>query len=181
MLSDVHGNRIALEAVIADGRERGVDRWWALGDLVAVGPDPVGVLELLADLPDVVVTRGNTERYVVTGDRPPPRPEDVRSDSGLLGLFAAVEASFSWIRGAVAAHGWLPWLAGLPLEVRAELDDGTRLLGCTPRPVATTARGSLRTGPAASCAPRSRVPAPTSCSLGTPTNRPTGASAMCGP
>ena len=129
VLCDIHGNRIGLEAVIADGRERGVDRWWALGDLVAIGPDPAGTLELLANLPDVVVTRGNTERYVLTGDRPPPRPEDVRSDPGLLGLFAAVEASFSWTRGAVAAHGWLPWLAALPLEVRAELDDGARLLG----------------------------------------------------
>jgi hypothetical protein len=46
---------------------------------------------------------GNTERYVLTGDRPPPRPEDVRSDPGLLGPFAAVEASFSWTRGAALA------------------------------------------------------------------------------
>ena len=66
VLSDVHGNRHALEAVLADGAAEGVDRWWALGDLVAIGPDPVAVLELLADQPDVVATRGNTERYTLT-------------------------------------------------------------------------------------------------------------------
>jgi hypothetical protein len=45
LLSDVHGNRIALEAVLADGRSHGVEAWWALGDLVAIGPDPVPTLE----------------------------------------------------------------------------------------------------------------------------------------
>jgi predicted phosphodiesterase len=129
VLSDIHGNRTALEAVIADGRDRGVDTWWALGDLVAIGPDPVDTLELLANVSKVFVTRGNTERYVLTRDRPPPDAEDVRAHPELVELFATVEASFSWTRGAVAAHGWLPWLAALPLEARTELDDGTRLLG----------------------------------------------------
>jgi predicted phosphodiesterase len=63
-MSDVHGNRIALEAVVADGRDQGVEAWWALGDLVAIGPDPVDTLEMLANMVDVVATRGNTERYV---------------------------------------------------------------------------------------------------------------------
>ena len=44
-------------------------------------------------------------------------------------MFAAVERSFSWTRGALASGGWLDWLAELPLDVRTELDDGTRLLG----------------------------------------------------
>jgi predicted phosphodiesterase len=129
VLSDIHGNRTALEAVIADGRDRGVDTWWALGDLVAIGPDPVDTLELLANVSKVLVTRGNTERYVLTRDRPPPDAEDVRAHPELVELFATVEASFSWTSGAVAAHGWLPWLAALPLEARTELEDGTRLLG----------------------------------------------------
>jgi predicted phosphodiesterase len=128
-LSDIHGNRTALEAVIADGADRGVERWWALGDLVAVGPDPVGTLDVLANLPNVVVTAGNTERYVLTGDRPAPHADDVAVNPELLGLLVTVEASFSWTRGALSTDGWLDWLAALPLEVRIELDDGTRLLG----------------------------------------------------
>jgi predicted phosphodiesterase len=128
-VSDIHGSRTALEAVIADGIDRDVESWWVLGDLVAIGPDPVGTLEMLANMPSVLATTGNTERYVLTGDRPPPHAEDVVANSELLGLFVAVESSFSWTRGALSTDGWLDWLAALPLEVRIELDDGTRLLG----------------------------------------------------
>ncbi|MGZ4683617.1 MAG: metallophosphoesterase family protein [Acidimicrobiales bacterium] len=129
LVSDVHGNRLALEAVLADGAAQGVDAWWVLGDIVAIGPEPIATLELVADLPDVRVTSGNTDRYVVTRDRPPPHAADVRARPELLELFSSVEASFSWTRGAVAASGWLDWLGRLPLETRAELPDGTRLLG----------------------------------------------------
>jgi predicted phosphodiesterase len=129
VLSDVHGNRHALEAVVADGAAVGVDRWWALGDLVPIGPDPVAVLELLANLTDVAVTRGNGERYTLTDDRPWPAEADVLADPDLLGLYTAVSRSFSWTRGAVAACGWSGWLAELPLEVRTVLPDGTSVLG----------------------------------------------------
>jgi predicted phosphodiesterase len=129
LISDIHGNRTALEAVIADGTQRGVDSWWALGDLVAIGPEPVATLELLANLPNVRITSGNTERYILTGDRPPPHAHDVLAQPELLGLFVAIEGSFAWTRGALAATGWLDFLDQLPLETRTVLDDGTRMLG----------------------------------------------------
>jgi predicted phosphodiesterase len=129
LLSDVHGNRVALEAVVADGRRRGVDRWWVLGDLAAIGPEPVDTLELLVDLPYVRFVQGNTDRYVVTGQRPPPTAADVRSDPRLRARFDAVERSFSWTREQLEATDWLVWLAALDLEVHEVLADGTRLLG----------------------------------------------------
>jgi hypothetical protein len=50
-MSHIHGNRHALEAVVADGSSAGLDRWWALGDLMATGPDPVDdVFELVRPL-----------------------------------------------------------------------------------------------------------------------------------
>jgi hypothetical protein len=48
---------------------------------------------------------------------------------GLLELYAAVARSFAWTGGALASTGWRDWLAGLPLEVRTVLPDGTRVLG----------------------------------------------------
>jgi predicted phosphodiesterase len=63
LMSDLHRNSVALRAVLADAMEQGIDRWWVLGDIVALGPDPVGVLEILAQLPDVsciAVTRRGT-------------------------------------------------------------------------------------------------------------------------
>ena len=130
LLSDIHGNRFALEALLADiTSQGGVDRYWILGDLVALGPDPVGVLERLMALPNIAYVRGNTDRYVVSRDRPPPPPDDVRQDLGLLPILADVAATFAWTQGMVTAAGWFAWLAALPLEVRLTLPDGTGLPG----------------------------------------------------
>src|SRR5687767_12296584 len=124
-MSDMHGNRHAVEAVVADATSQGVDAWWVLGDLVAIGLQPVETAELIANLPSVSVTRGNTERYVLTDDRPPPGPADVIADSTLLPLYSVIQRSFAWTAGALAACGWLPWLRELPLELRTVLPDGT--------------------------------------------------------
>jgi hypothetical protein len=40
MIADIHGNDVALRAVLKDADRLGVDRWWALGDLVLFGPAP---------------------------------------------------------------------------------------------------------------------------------------------
>jgi predicted phosphodiesterase len=47
LFSDVHGNRLALEAVLADIRARSVSRSYCLGDLVGYGADPNGVIDLI--------------------------------------------------------------------------------------------------------------------------------------
>jgi protein phosphatase len=49
LFSDVHGNRPALEAVLADMTGRGLSRIHCLGDLVGYGPDPNGVIDLVRD------------------------------------------------------------------------------------------------------------------------------------
>lgn len=130
LLSDIHGNSIALDAVLADVEQNGgADAYWVLGDLVALGHDPVGVLQRLATLPQARFVRGNTDRYVATGDRPPPSADDVGAHPHLLATFAEISATFAWTQGALTAAGWLDWLTSLPLELRERLPDGTRLLG----------------------------------------------------
>ena len=47
LISDIHGNRRALEAVLADIAERGIEETYCLGDLVGYGPDPNGVIDLV--------------------------------------------------------------------------------------------------------------------------------------
>ncbi len=130
LFSDIHGNSIALDAVLADVEAAGgVDEYWALGDLVAFGPDPVGVVERLTALPNLHTVRGNTDRYITSADRPPPAFDAVIAEPELLPIFVEIEASCSWTRGAVTAAGWLDWLVDLPFEQRLTLPDGTRLLG----------------------------------------------------
>jgi diadenosine tetraphosphatase ApaH/serine/threonine PP2A family protein phosphatase len=40
VISDIHGNWHAFEAVLADAAEEGVDETWCLGDIVGYGPQP---------------------------------------------------------------------------------------------------------------------------------------------
>ena len=64
VLSDVHGNLHALQAVVADLREHGVDRWLCTGDVIGYGPFPNECVDLLASLGATVVA-GNHELIVL--------------------------------------------------------------------------------------------------------------------
>ncbi len=130
LVSDMHGNSAAVDAVVAHvAATGGADRWWVLGDIVALGYDPVGVLERLTTLPNVEFLAGNTERYVLTGERPYPKPADVIADPSLLPRFVECESSFSWTRGVLTQAGWLDWLRRVPARLGCTLPDGTRVLG----------------------------------------------------
>ncbi len=48
VISDVHGNAVALRAVLADIEKRGVNRIVCLGDTVGYGPDPLESVDLVA-------------------------------------------------------------------------------------------------------------------------------------
>ncbi len=73
ILYDVHANLIALEAVIADARERGATSWLLGGDYAGFGPWPVETLALLDTLGAEVMLRGNGERWLT--EPPADRPE----------------------------------------------------------------------------------------------------------
>ena len=46
ILSDIHGNRHAFEAVLSDAEAAGADEMWCLGDLVGYGAEPDACVEL---------------------------------------------------------------------------------------------------------------------------------------
>jgi len=56
-----------LEAVLYDIDQRGdeIDSFWLLGGHAAMGPDPVGAVQLLQSLPKNQAIRGNTDRLVL--------------------------------------------------------------------------------------------------------------------
>ena len=57
LLSDIHANLTALEAVLADAGN--VEAVWCLGDLVGYGPDPNECVERVAALPNLRCVMGN--------------------------------------------------------------------------------------------------------------------------
>ena len=61
VLSDIHGNTTALEAVLADARAARVDEYWLLGDILMPGTGRRRILDLLADLSITARVLGNWE------------------------------------------------------------------------------------------------------------------------
>jgi putative phosphoesterase len=104
VVSDIHGNLHALQAVLDDARCTGADMLVVAGDLVHQGPRPAETLDLLRSLDGdglgpVRMIRGNTDRHLLEDTV----PEERR---------AAVE----WTREQLGAER-MAWLAGLPAEI----------------------------------------------------------------
>src|SRR5256885_12728190 len=68
LISDIHGNLLALDAVLDELNESGMDRLVCLGD-VAAGPEPRATIERLREVGCPVV-RGNWDTWVLEGVPP---------------------------------------------------------------------------------------------------------------
>lgn len=64
IISDIHGNRRALEAVLDDIDGRGIDRIVNLGDCLYGPLDPAGTADILIQR-DIPTVRGNEDRIIV--------------------------------------------------------------------------------------------------------------------
>jgi putative phosphoesterase len=98
IISDVHGNLHALDAVLDDIAPLGVDATLSLGDFLSGPYDPVGVADRLMDL-DLLSVRGNHDRYIAEG----------RDDDWHIDAFVRSELAprhLDWLRGlpATAVH-----------------------------------------------------------------------------
>jgi predicted phosphodiesterase len=65
VLYDIHGNLPALEAVLAEAEQEGIDRWLLGGDYGTPSPWPDDTLARLRQLPNATWIRGNGERWLV--------------------------------------------------------------------------------------------------------------------
>lgn len=65
-ISDIHGNAIALDAVLQDIKEKKVDQVFVLGDICYRGPEPQRALDLIRAL-DCQVVKGNADEWIVRG------------------------------------------------------------------------------------------------------------------
>lgn len=72
LISDIHGNRLALDAVLRHIEREAVDRIVCLGDIAALGPDPAGAIALVRRYASHCVM-GNTDDWllrVLPGEMP---------------------------------------------------------------------------------------------------------------
>ncbi|MCE9520680.1 MAG: metallophosphatase family protein [Verrucomicrobia bacterium] len=105
IISDIHGNLQALQAVLKDIDERGIEERICLGDIVGYGGNPAECLELIRTSGFRVV-QGNHEAMVTDG-------------SDCSHLYDDVRATILWTRSKLSPEQ-LAWLAELPLTLEGE-------------------------------------------------------------
>jgi predicted phosphodiesterase len=77
VLYDIHGNLVALEAVLADAEAAGATGYVLGGDYATFGPWPRETAELLLSLPAIVCIRGNVDRWLRDEPEVPERAQAV--------------------------------------------------------------------------------------------------------
>jgi diadenosine tetraphosphatase ApaH/serine/threonine PP2A family protein phosphatase len=110
IISDIHGNLEALEAVLADIRGQGVARIYCLGDIIGYGPNPCECLDLV--MPSEVCILGNHDQAALFD------PE---------GFSSGAEQAIFWTRSQLEAAGSTPenlarwrYLCELPRQHRED-------------------------------------------------------------
>lgn len=112
VFSDIHGNWTAFQAALADFEQMTAhapaDVIWVLGDLAAFGPRPAECVARVrawaeaaqADPPQAprfCAVRGNTDRYLVRGERPSGKPAaDEAQFAEQIAAFQRRDQQFHW-------------------------------------------------------------------------------------
>jgi len=117
IISDIHSNLTALEAVLADAGQ--VDAVWCLGDLVGYGPDPNECITRVCELPNLVCIIGNHDAAALN-----------QIDSGTFNPEA--RDAIRWTQNTLS-DGSLAFLKSLP--ERLEMEDVTLVHGSPRHPV----------------------------------------------
>ena len=101
ILTDIHANREALTAVLADQAARGCEGIVILGDIVGYGPDPEWCCDRVMELAaaGAIVLKGN---------------HDAAISMGSAGMTASARRAIDWTRPRMTS-AQAAFLAGLPM------------------------------------------------------------------
>jgi len=108
-ISDIHGNAVALDAVLKDIETREVDKIFVLGDLCFRGPEPSRSLEIIRFL-DCDVIKGNADEWLVRGINKGEVPDTALEIMNL---------EREWSLRQLDSQA-LEYLSGLPTELKFE-------------------------------------------------------------
>jgi len=119
VLSDVHGNVIALEAVRKALKKEKPDVTLIAGDLVLHGPEPGATVDALREMEreGAIIVQGNTDIAVADADYAAAFPWLLES-----GVPDAIRAGAEWAHDALDDEQ-LAWLRRLPAERRVRIGD----------------------------------------------------------
>jgi putative phosphoesterase len=119
LLSDVHGNLVALEAVRKAIKREKPDVVLVAGDLVMNGPEPGATVDAIREMEreGAIVVQGNTDIAVADGDYAAAFPWYFDS-----GVPESMKAAATWAHDALEDEH-LAWLRRLPAERRVRIGD----------------------------------------------------------
>jgi predicted phosphodiesterase len=125
VISDVHGNLPALEAVLADLEEELCDRVVMAGDFAFGGPWPAECIEVIRER-GIPAVRGNTDEFLVEVGSGGRIPAQVRTEAQRHTASPALRARYEWTVGRLSAEH-LDYLASLPLAYLVPAPGGAGL------------------------------------------------------
>ncbi len=114
LISDLHGNEMALDAVLADIGRRGVDRVVCLGDVATLGPRPAAVLNRVRELGCACIL-GNHDEFML--------------DPALIEDYSKIPVlvdSIHWTRAQLSTDE-LAFIRGFERSLTLSLGDETKL------------------------------------------------------
>jgi putative phosphoesterase len=119
VLSDVHGNSVALEAVRKALKKEKPDVTLIAGDLVMNGPEPGATIDGIREMErdGAIVVQGNTDIAVADADYSAAFPGMIES-----GVSEAIRAAAEWAHDTLDDEQ-LGWLRRLPAERRVRIGD----------------------------------------------------------
>lgn len=115
-LSDIHGNAVALEAVLADIEKQRIDQIYVLGDIAYRGPEPKRSIQLVQSLQTTVI-KGNADEWTVRGVQ----EGEVRED-----LLEVMNREREWTIARLDESD-LTYLRDLPDDIQLQLTDSLQL------------------------------------------------------
>jgi putative phosphoesterase len=110
-ISDIHGNAVALDAVLKDIEQKKVDKIIVLGDISYRGPEPKRALELVQSLHTDVI-KGNADEWVVRG---------IKEGEVAESAFAIMNKERDWIYEQLDQDS-IQYLNNLPTEMKLQAE-----------------------------------------------------------
>lgn len=119
VISDIHGNCIALDRVLEDLKEHPVEKIVCLGDAIQGGPQPAEVVRRLQEI-DCPVVMGNADAWLLTGKDTGNEPTSEERERVL-------DAVRAWSLTRLTAED-KAFIGGFRPTVEVELESARRLL-----------------------------------------------------
>lgn len=86
IITDIHNNVVALDAILKAFTDQGCDEILCCGDIIGIGPFPEETVQRLISMPEIKGVLGNHDRYLVEGLQRP-FPQGMSESEGLHHLW----------------------------------------------------------------------------------------------